>query len=194
MDFNLSQTFKTFGYARVSTDEQRLDLQCHALEVAGCDMVFVDQGLSGGESHRPGLDKVLRRLKSGDTLVVWRLDRLGRSLINLINLIEGLGHKGVHFRSLNENIDTASSGGRLVFHMMAALCEFERTLISERTKAGLEAARRRGSKLGRPPELSGEKLNDAIFSVRYNGETLAQIAAKYSISTRTLRRAIRAFP
>lgn len=152
---------KTLGYARVSTDEQKLDLQLHALREAGCNRLFVDKGISGGESDRPGLTKALTSLRPGDTLVVWRLDRLGRSLINLIQLIETLGRHGINFRSLNENIDATSSGGRLIFHMMAALCEFERTLISERTKAGMDAARRRGRRKGlacqdeRPEEPSG---------------------------------------
>ncbi|MBA8838831.1 DNA invertase Pin-like site-specific DNA recombinase [Ochrobactrum sp. RH2CCR150] len=138
------------GYARVSTDGQKLDLQLDALKKAGCDPIFIDQGVSGASTERPGLQKVLKRLKKGDTLVVWRLDRLGRSLIHLVDLVNSLGRDGVEFKSMTENIDTSSSGGRLVFHLLAALSEFERSLISERTKAGMEAARRKGKHIGRP--------------------------------------------
>ena len=138
------------GYARVSTDGQRLDLQLDALKRAGCDPIYVDQGISGVSTERPGLQKALRKLRNGDTLIVWRLDRLGRSLIHLVDLVNSLGRDGVEFKSMTENIDTSSSGGRLVFHLLAALSEFERSLISERTKAGMEAARRKGKHIGRP--------------------------------------------
>lgn len=129
------------GYARVSTVEQSLDLQIAALKTAGCTDIFTDQGLSGADFQRPGLKKALHHLKSGDMLVVWRLDRLGRSLVDLIQTVNGLSKRGCEFRSLTESIDTSSSGGRLVFHMMGAMAEFERAIISERTKAGMEAAR-----------------------------------------------------
>lgn len=138
------------GYARVSTDGQKLDLQLDALKKAGCDPIFIDQGVSGASTERPGLQKALKRLKKGDTLIVWRLDRLGRSLIHLVDLVNSLGKDGVEFESMTENIDTSSSGGRLVFHLLAALSEFERSLISERTKAGMEAARLKGKHIGRP--------------------------------------------
>ncbi|WBO58473.1 recombinase family protein [Acidocella sp. MX-AZ03] len=138
------------GYARVSTDEQNLSLQIDALKAVGCEKIFSDQGISGSLASRPNLNRALRTLRPGDKLVVWRLDRLGRSLVNLIQLLDQLGEKGVRFHSLNENIDTTSSGGRLVFHMMAALAEFERTLISERTRAGMAAARAKGKHVGRP--------------------------------------------
>ncbi|SMG44773.1 Resolvase, N terminal domain [Paracoccus sp. J56] len=110
---------------------------------AGCDKLFQDHGATGSNMDRPGLEKVLRALKPGDTLVVWRLDRLGRSLTDLVRFIEELGERGCEFRSLNEAIDTSTSGGRLIFHIMAAFAEFERNLISERTRAGLIAARQR---------------------------------------------------
>jgi DNA invertase Pin-like site-specific DNA recombinase len=115
------------GYARVSTEEQSLALQIDALEKAGCENIFTDQGISGCLAVRPGLTKTLKALKTGDKLVVWRLDRLGRSLINLIKLLDQLGRRNIKFQSISENIDTNSSGGRLIFHMMAALAEFERT-------------------------------------------------------------------
>lgn len=141
------------GYARVSTDEQRIDLQRNALEQAGCEKIFFDQGISGSKAERAGLLEAINALQSGDMLVVWRLDRLGRSLINLVELVNNLGKRGIEFRSLTESIDTGSSGGRLVFHLMAALAEFERSLISERTRAGMEAARRNGKHVGRPKKI-----------------------------------------
>lgn len=138
------------GYARVSTEEQKVDLQLNALKHAGCEQIFVDEGVSGAKADRAGLKKALASLQPGDTLVVWRLDRLGRSLINLVGLMSELGNRGIEFYSLMENIDTTSAGGRLVFHLMAALAEFERSLISERTKAGMEAAKLKGIHVGRP--------------------------------------------
>ncbi len=138
------------GYARVSTDEQSVDLQIDALERAGCGRIFFDSGFSGALRSRPALDEVLVELKSGDTLVTWRLDRLGRSLSHLITLVGDLEKRGIAFKSLSEAIDTSTAGGRLQFHMMGALAEFERSLISERTKAGMAAAKIRGAQLGRP--------------------------------------------
>ncbi|KAB2715324.1 recombinase family protein [Brucella intermedia] len=138
------------GYARVSTDIQRMDLQMDALKHAGCDYVFADHGISGASTDRPGLRQAMDMLQSGDTLVVWRLDRLGRSLVHLVEQVSALARDGIEFRSLTENIDTGSSGGKLLFHVVAALAEFERSLISERTKAGMAAAKLRGKHVGRP--------------------------------------------
>lgn len=138
------------GYARVSTDVQRIDLQLDALKQAGCDRIFTDHGISGASNDRPGLQQAMDILQKGDTLIVWRLDRLGRSLVNLVEHVSVLGKQGVEFRSLTESIDTGSSGGKLLFHMIAALAEFERSLISERTKAGMAAAKLRGQHVGRP--------------------------------------------
>src|SRR3954469_23048251 len=137
------------GYARVSTDDQNLDMQRDALEKAGCEQIYTDR-VSGTKDNRPGLTVALSHLRSGDTLVVWRLDRLGRSLRHLIDTVTTLKERGIHFRSLQEQIDTATSGGKLVFHFFGALAEFERDLIRERTQAGLEAARARGKVGGRP--------------------------------------------
>ena len=162
-----------------------------ALERACCDQIFIDRGISGGNGDRPGLNDMIASLQAGDTLVVWRLDRLGRSLINLIQLMENLGRRGVHFYSLSENIDTSSSGGRLLFHMMAALAEFERNLISERTKAGMAAARQNGRRLGRPPSLEGERLHAAILAVTENGEPIEKVAARFGVSPRCLCRVLR---
>ncbi len=177
------------GYARVSTDEQKLDLQIEALERANCSRIFLDRGISGGAFSRPGLDKLLDSLGAGDTLVVWRLDRLGRSIGGLIKLMEKLNADNIHLHSLMENIDTSSSGGRLVFHMMAALAEFEKSLISERTKAGLVAARNRGKSIGRPPALGADDLASALSAVG-NGEALNTVAKRFKISSRSLKRAI----
>ena len=146
------------GYARVSTGDQNLDLQRDALKAADCDRIFSDEGLSGTTTRRPGLDAALAALSSGDTLVVWKIDRLGRSLAHLVQLIADLGTRGITFRSLSDPIDTGSAGGRLVLHMMGALAEFERSLIVERTQAGMDAARRRGQKLGRKPALTPEQV------------------------------------
>ncbi len=148
------------GYARVSTHEQILDLQLDALFKAGCstDKTYTDK-ISSSKAERPNLEKALDQLRVGDTLVVWRLDRLGRSLQELITLVDGIHAKGAGFKSLTENMDTTTPGGKLVFHFFAALAEFERDIIRERTKAGLQAARARGRKGGRPKlESSPAKL------------------------------------
>ncbi|MCW2264249.1 recombinase family protein [Gluconobacter cerinus] len=176
------------GYARVSTDEQKLDLQIQALESAGCDTIFTDQGESGGHFSRSGLDAATNALTEGGTLVVWRLDRLGRSLFGLVQIMETLSSRGIHFRSLTEHIDTASSGGRFMFHMMAALAEFERSLIAERTRAGLTAARIRGKTLGRPRLLSEKDLRNASSRLDNGAETLSDIAYSFKVSSRTLSR------
>jgi len=139
------------GYARVSTDDQNLDLQRDALQAVGCERVFEDM-VSGARADRTGLVTLMSMLRAGDTVVIWRLDRLGRSLKNLIELVERLESAKVGLRSLQENIDTTSSGGKLVFHLFGALAEFERNLIRERTLAGLTAARARGRVGGRKPK------------------------------------------
>lgn len=141
------------GYARVSTDEQSLDLQIDALERAGCERIFRDSGVSGALANRPALDRAIKCLQPGDTLVTWRLDRLGRSLSHLISAVSALEKMGVGFTSVTEAIDTRTASGRLLFHVMGALAEFERSLISERTKAGMAAARARGKVLGRPSKV-----------------------------------------
>ncbi len=179
-----------FGYARVSTTEQNLDLQQTALTVAGCRTVFTDQGVSGADFARPGLTKLLKKLRPGDRLTVWRLDRLGRSLFELIRLVRELDERGVEFRSLSESIDTSTSGGRLLFHLLASMAEFERSLVSERTKAGMEAARARGSRIGRRPALNTEQLREARAAVAAN-RTIAEVAGEYQVHPRTLSRLLR---
>ena len=145
------------GYARVSTDDQTLDLQRDALKQAGCTELY-EEHASGRTAARPQLEGCLKALREGDTLVVWRLDRLGRSLQDLIELTNNFQTRGVEFESLTERIDTSSPTGRLVFHLFGALAEFERSLIRERTMAGLKAARARGRKGGRPKKLTAKDL------------------------------------
>src|SRR5919199_4126085 len=145
------------GYARVSTDEQNLDLQLSALNQAGCEQIYTDK-VSGTKAKRPGLEQALSHLRSGDTLVVWRLDRLGRSLRHLIDTVTELQEKGIEFKSLSESIDTRTSGGKLVFHIFGALAEFEREIIRERTNAGLAAARARGRKGGPKYKLTPKQV------------------------------------
>lgn len=175
------------GYARVSTDEQSLDLQILALREAGCQQIFSDHGISGKIVDRPGIRGAMAAVQSGGKLVVWRLDRLGRSLPHLIQLVDELGRRNVEFHSLMENIDTSSSGGRLIFHIMGALAEFERNLISERTRAGMAAARMRGTHLGRRSSLNSADIHHlrCAFS---SGTAISQLTSKYGVSARTLRR------
>ena len=144
------------GYARVSTLEQNLDLQEDALKAAGCKKIYTDK-TGGAKADRPGLERALADVRPGDSLVVWKLDRLGRSLKHLIETVTDLSERGVGFRSLQEAIDTTTSGGKLIFHVFGALAEFERDIIRERTLAGLAAARARGRKGGRPRHLDDKK-------------------------------------
>lgn len=188
-DVTCKQTAMRIGYARVSTEDQSLDLQIAALERAGCQHLFSDHGISGTRFSRPGLESALQAVGAGDTLVVWRLDRLGRSLRKLVELVDELGRRGVEFVSLNESIDTTSSGGVLMFHMMAALAQFERSLISERTRAGMAAARKRGQRLGRRRSLSPEQCDEARCLLEI--ERLDVVAAKLNVHPSTLRRSIR---
>lgn len=148
---------KRLGYARVSTDDQRLDLQRDALTRAGCADIY-EEKVSGKSADRPALDYCLRALSAGDTLVVWRLDRLGRSLPDLVRIVGELEQRGVGFESVTERIETGSATGKLTFHLFSALAEFERNLIRERTQAGLAAARARGRKGGRKPALDANRF------------------------------------
>jgi DNA invertase Pin-like site-specific DNA recombinase len=173
------------GYARVSTNEQNLDLQKDALEKAECERIFVEQ-MSGSSSNRPELNKTIDMLREGDTLVVWRLDRLGRSLKHLIELITILEERKVGFKSLTESIDTTTSGGKLIFHIFGALAEFERNLIRERTNAGLSAARARGRKGGRPMFLDSRKREVAIQLYNEKKHTIKEICQIMGISKPTL--------
>ena len=138
------------GYARVSTIDQNLDLQLDALTRAGCEKVFKDEGISGAKAKRPGLEQTLKTLKRGDHLIVWKLARLGRSLRHLIDLITSFEEKGIGFTSISDGIDTTTPIGKLFFHLSGACAEYERNINSERTKAGMAAAKARGVKMGRP--------------------------------------------
>jgi DNA invertase Pin-like site-specific DNA recombinase len=176
------------GYARVSTNDQDLALQLDALESAGAIRVFSDAG-SGALVDRPQLTACLGYLRDGDTLAVWRLDRLGRSLRHLVTLIDELSSRGVQFRSLTEAIDTSTPGGRLQLGIFAALAEFERELISERTRAGIAAARRRGREPGRRRVMTASKIR-AAKALKAEGMRMTQIAAELSVSRSALYAAL----
>lgn len=175
------------GYARVSTEEQNLDLQFDALRQAGCEQLFHDE-MSGAKTERPGLSAVLSFVRPGDTLVVWRLDRLGRSLKDLIARVEELKGRGIEFRSLHESIDTASPSGKLQFHIFSALAEFERDLIRERTLAGLKAARARGRVGGRRRSMTPEKVKLASRLIQDPNVSVAEICRTLHVSRATLYR------
>src|ERR687886_1031807 len=175
------------GYARVSTSEQILDLQKDALEQIGCAKIFSDV-VSGAKAERTGLEEALEYVREGDTLVVWRLDRLGRSLKHLIDTITTLNNRKIGFKSIQENIDTTTSGGKLVFHIFGALAEFERDIIRERTQAGLIAARARGRRGGRRPTLKPKEI--AIVRKLYEDRQtpVEDICRMFQISRMTLWR------
>jgi DNA invertase Pin-like site-specific DNA recombinase len=173
------------GYARVSTFDQNLDLQIDALKKAGCEKIYQDQ-LSGAKVDRPGLEEALAFARKGDTLVVWRLDRLGRSLRHLIMTVEEMQGRGVALKSLQDNIDTSTATGQLQFHLIAALAQFERSLIQERTNAGLVAARARGRFGGRPQKLTTEQIKMAAAMMKNRAASVNQICATFKIGRTTL--------
>ncbi len=181
------------GYARVSTLEQTLALQQDALTKAGCERILTDTA-SGSRTDRPGLAEALGYVRPGDTLVVWRLDRLGRSLRHLIETMTALQERGIGFRSLQESIDTTTRGGKLVFHVFGALAEFERDLIRERTSAGLAAARARGRKGGRPRALDARRARIALALYNDKANSIADICRTLRISRATLYRYLKAGP
>ncbi|MFT4048087.1 MAG: recombinase family protein [Solimonas sp.] len=175
------------GYARVSTQDQNPALQLDALTAAGCEKVFTEKA-SGAQRDRPELAAALSYMRSGDSLVVWKLDRLARSLPQLIETVATLEDQGIGFRSLTEAIDTTTAGGKLVFHIFGALAEFERSVIRERTRAGLKAARDRGRKGGRPPALSAADLAVATALLRDPAITVDEVATRLKVSPATLYR------
>lgn len=177
------------GYARVSTEDQHLHLQTDALKKAGCEKIFTDE-MSGAKSERPGLAEAIAFVRAGDTFVVWRLDRLGRSLRDLIERVEELKARQIEFRSLTESIDTGSSGGKFMFHVFSALAEFERDLIRERTMAGLTAARARGRFGGRPRIMPVEKIKMAASLMQNPNISIKEICRNLDISRTTLYRYI----
>ncbi|PNN29632.1 transposon DNA-invertase [Staphylococcus haemolyticus] len=176
------------GYARVSTGLQNLDLQEDRLNQYGCEKIFSDH-ISGSKSKRPGLDKAIEFARSGDTIVVWRLDRLGRNMADLITLVNELNNRGVSFHSLEENItmDKSSSTGQLLFHLFAAFAEFERNLILERSSAGRIAARARGRYGGRPEKLNKQDLK-LLKTLYDNGTPIKTIAEQWKVSRTTIYR------
>jgi DNA invertase Pin-like site-specific DNA recombinase len=178
------------GYARVSTADQTLDLQKDALEKAGCTKIFTDTA-SGAKAERTGLDEALSYVRQGDTLVVWRLDRLGRSLKHLIETITALNNRNIGFKSITENIDTTTSGEKLVFHIFGALAEFERDIIRERTQAGLHAARARGRLGGRPKSLTPKKAQMAEALYKDKNNTIDEICKTLNVSRATLYRYVK---
>lgn len=184
-------TSMIYGYARVSTNDQTTDLQRDALEKAGCDRILTDVA-SGAKTHRPELDHMLDLLREGDTVVVWKLDRLGRSVRNLVDLMTTFDEKGVQFRSLTESIDTSTPGGTLVFNIFGSLAQFERDLIRERTRAGLEAARARGRKGGRPAKLDEKQVREVRRLYGSRTVTVDQIAAMMHVERSTVYRCLNA--
>ena len=174
------------GYARVSTQDQNLDLQIEALTKADCKKIFDDK-ISGSRAERPGLANVLEMLREGDTLVVWRLDRLGRSVKNLVDLVGELHKRGVQFKSLTDSIDTATPSGRFFFHVMASLAQMERELTVERTRAGLEVARQLGRKGGRKRQMTDSKIESAK-KLLANGVPPRDVAKNLGVSVPTLYR------
>ena len=179
------------GYARISTQDQTLDLQKDALQKIGCTQIFTDTA-SGSTIERPGLHEALQFLRTGDVLVVWRLDRLGRSLQQLLTTIAMLQQRAIGFKSLTENIDTTTPGGKLIFHVFGALAEFERDLIRERTQAGLIAARARGKRGGRPRLLDAkqQQLLQSLYADKKN--RIGDIRVALHISKTTLYRYVKA--
>lgn len=175
------------GYARVSTDDQHLDLQRDALQQAGCGVIY-EEAASGKNTARPELEQCRKALRPGDTLVVWRLDRLGRSLPDLVQIVAELEKHGVYFESLTEKIETGSASGKLQFHVFAALAEFERGLIRERTQAGLTAARARarGRAGGRKPKLDDKQVREIRALLRDPDIYVADVARRYGVSRTTL--------
>jgi len=176
------------GYARVSTDDQKLEAQLDALKAAGAERVYADK-ITGSARTRPQLDLMIDQLRDGDVVVVTKYDRLARSLRDLLDIVEAIRERGAGFRSLAEDIDTTTSAGRLVFHVFASIAQFERERISERTREGLDAARKRGRVGGRPPALSPAQKDEAIRMRDQEHRPLAEIARLFKVSVKTVRRA-----
>jgi DNA invertase Pin-like site-specific DNA recombinase len=173
------------GYARVSTDDQHLYLQNDALKKVGCDVIYEEKA-SGKNTERLELEQCRKALRAGDTLVVWRLDRLGRSLPDLVRIVAELERDGIGFESLTEKIETTNANGKLTFHIFAALAEFERNLIRERTHAGLTAARARGRKGGRKPALDEKQIREVKALMRDPSVNITNVAERYHVSRTTL--------
>jgi DNA invertase Pin-like site-specific DNA recombinase len=184
---------RKIGYARVSTVDQKLDMQLDALNAAGCDEIFTDHGISGAKAKRPGLDKALAALAPGNALVVFKLCRLGRSVLHLTDLLTRFKNENIHFVSLSEGINTTTPGGKLVFHIFASMAEFQRDLIRENTIHGLQAARDRGQKLGRPFALDEYAILGAHRRIEQEGASIADMARVLNVSHSTMKRAFDRF-
>lgn len=180
---------RRIGYARVSTPDQRLDMQIDGLKAVGCEPIFTDHGFSGAKAKRPGLDEALDAIAAGDVLVVFKLNRLGRSVLFLADLLTRFQKEGIHFCSLSEGINTTSPGGKLVYHMFAAIAEFERENIVENTIEGLDAARRRGRQLGRPRKLDIDRTLEAHRLRQQDRLPVSVIAERFGVSASTVGRA-----
>ena len=178
-----------YGYARVSTDDQNSALQLEALKRAGCVKIFKDEGISGATAKRPALVRCLKTLKHGDTLTVWKLDRLGRSLRDLIAMLDDLRERRVKFHSLTEHIDTATPTGRAMWQMIGVLAELERSLITERTIAGIKSAKARGVRFGRKAKLSKQQVAHAITLIDA-GDRATDVAESFSVGKSTLYRQV----
>jgi DNA invertase Pin-like site-specific DNA recombinase len=179
---------RLIGYARVSTQDQKLRMQLDALKLAHCHQIFRDHGISGGTASRPGLDQALKMLEPGDALVVLKLDRLGRSVQHLSDLLVRFRNQGIHFCSLAEGINTTTPGGKLVYHLFAAMAEFQRDVIRENTLLGLAAARQRGMALGRPPLLDIDTILSSHEAVVQHGKSISEMARHYQVSHATITR------
>ncbi|GEO43055.1 invertase [Skermanella aerolata] len=177
------------GYGRVSTQDQNPAMQEDDLRAAGCEKLFIET-ISSGKKDRPKLQAALEYLRSGDTLVVWRLDRLARSLDQLIATVKDLEARDIALKSLTEAIDTSTAGGKLIFHIFGSIAEFERSLIRERTKAGIAAAKARGRSGGRPPKLQGERAEHAQLMLNA-GKSVSEVARSFNVSRSTVLRATR---
>jgi DNA invertase Pin-like site-specific DNA recombinase len=187
----LNNTCRTIGYARVSTEDQHLDLQINALKLAGCSAIFEDQGVSATAKRRPGFEQALSSLQAGDVFVVWKMDRAFRSLKNALNILEEFENRAVEFRCLTEDIDTTTAIGKCMYQIRHAFSELERNLIRERTKAGMEAARQRGAHLGRPKKLSPPQIADMLGLLQSQPDlTPVQIASQFGVSPRTIYRTL----
>lgn len=185
---SLAITGRKIGYARVSTQDQKLRMQLDALKAAECERIFKDHGVSGGKASRPGLDMALKTLKRGDALVVLKLDRLGRSVQHLSDLLVRFGNEGIHFCSLAEGINTTTPGGKLVYHLFAAFAEFQRDIIRENTILGLAAAKENGATLGRPRLLNIEAILEGHRCVTQFGIPIGEVAERLDVSHATLTR------
>ncbi len=182
---------RRIGYARVSTRDQKLRMQYDALNAVKCDRIFSDHGVSGTRANRAGLDEMLAHVRSGDTVVVFKLDRLGRSVLHLADLLVHFRNEGIEFCSLSEGINTTTAGGKLVYHLFSAFAEFQREIIVENTIAGIEAAKKRGSTFGRPRKLGIDTVVSAHGIIMQQGIGREEMAKRLGVSRMTLDRAIK---